>query len=364
MKVGVFSPVINWCGGAEWVAINIITALKEAGHYVIILTDSPLNQEKFLRVFNRRVLADEQIIFPLRFFSPANYHNIYTDGIRSLILKSKCDILVDTFSNSMLPGADVTYIHHPLLRKIKQELPYWRNKIFFLPHQSYLNCRRLEIDKNLVLANSQFTADAIKSEIGINSRVLYPSVSEEILSKNNANFNVKRANTVITVGRIANGKNLEVIPKIAKMTRNDISFIIVGLLEDANLYYSLVKLTEELKVSNRVKILTDANREELKRTLLNSKLYLHPKVNEHFGISIIEGMAAGCIPIVHNSGGPKEFVSANQRFETLSEAADIIERNIDIWSPSLANAISNSTKRFGENNFSDRFIDLFDSHFN
>lgn len=365
VKVGVFSPVINWCGGAEWVAVNIITALKEAGHQVVTLTDSPLDQQKFLHVFNRKVLADQQIIFPLRFFSPANYHNIYTDGIRSLLLKTKCDILVDTFSNSILPGMDIVYIHHPLLRKVRQELPYWRNKIYFLPYQSYLNGKRTEINEKLVFANSKFTAEAIKSEIGITSRVLYPSVSEEILGKNKeTKLDKKRDNNVTTVARIANGKNLEVIPHIARMTRNDICFTIVGLLDDVNVYHSLLELIKELKVSNRVKILVNVNREYLKRILYDSKIYLHPKVNEHFGISIIEGMAAGCIPIVHDSGGPREFVPTNQRFNSISEAADIVEKTIDTWAPTHAEEISNSSEKFGENNFSEQFIDSLNSHFN
>ena len=32
---------------------------------------------------------------------------------------------------------------------------------------------------------------------------------------------------------------------------------------------------------------------------------LHSMLDEHFGISIVEYMAAGAIPIAHNSGGPK-----------------------------------------------------------
>ena len=66
MIVGVFSPNINWCGGAEWVAVNIINVLKENGHQVVVLTDNPLNQSRFQSVFNRKVSVDQQIIFPLR----------------------------------------------------------------------------------------------------------------------------------------------------------------------------------------------------------------------------------------------------------------------------------------------------------
>ena len=127
---------------------------------------------------------------------------------------------------------------------------------------------------------------------------------------------------------------------------------------------SLEKQISKLKVNDKVRILPNVDRERLRQMLLDSKIYLHPKKNEHFGISIVEGMAAGCIPIVHNSGGPKEFVSINQRFNSVCEAADIIERIIDEWSPIQSREVSMRTEKFGENSFSKQFIKSFDLWFN
>jgi glycosyltransferase involved in cell wall biosynthesis len=50
-------------------------------------------------------------------------------------------------------------------------------------------------------------------------------------------------------------------------------------------------------------------------------------------VSIVEAMASGCIPIVHNSGGPREFVPHRLRFDTLEEAATKIEKAILQWTP-------------------------------
>ena len=118
--VGVFSPAINECGGAEWVAINIMSALKEYGHQVIVLSDDPLNQKKFADVFGRKISVDQQMVFPLRFFSSRDNKNIYTNAIKCLVLKSKCDVLVDTFSGAMIPGVDASYFQgFPLLKKVE-----------------------------------------------------------------------------------------------------------------------------------------------------------------------------------------------------------------------------------------------------
>ncbi|MCP8317541.1 MAG: glycosyltransferase [archaeon] len=365
MITGVFSPVINLCGGGEWVAINIIDALKEHGHQVIILTDTPLNQNKFANIFNRKVSVDRQIVFPLAFFRSRalDYHNIYTDAIRSLMLKFKCEVLIDTYSNAILPGTDVSYVHYPLLKRVESELPYIRNKIYFYAYRSFLNFRRGDINHKLIFANSKFTAEAVKAEFGVDAHILYPPVSSDILNHNETDFNGQRDNTVTTIARISKEKNLKIIPYIAKSTSKEVSFIITGLLNSKEVLNSLLRLIRELRVSEKVKILTNVKRDRLIEILRNSKVYLHPAINEHFGISIIEAMSSGCLPVVHNSGGPKEFVPKHFRYKSIEEAARKVEKAIESWSPKEARRISKFADRFSENNFSKRFIDIFNSYF-
>jgi len=364
MIVGVFSPAINLCGGGEWVAINLINALKEHGHQVIILTDKSLNQNRFANVFNRKVSVDQQIVFPLAFFPPIDYHNIYIDAIRSLMLKSKCEILIDTYSNAILPGMDVSYVHYPLLKRVESELPHTRsNKIYFYPYRSFLNFRRGDINNKLIFANSKFTAEAVKAEFCVNPHILYPPVPSDMLNYNETDFNEQRDNNVTTIARISNEKNLNIIPYIAKLTRKEVSFTIAGLLNSKETLNSMLRLIKELKVSEKVKILTNVKRDNLREILSNSKVYLHPTVNEHFGISIVEAMSSGCLPVVHDSGGPKEFVTQDLRYKSIEEAAEKVEKAVDGWTPTEARRISKIAERFSENNFSKRFTDIFNSYF-
>ena len=242
-------------------------------------------------------------------------------------------------------------------------LPKMRNKVYFLPYRQYLRSLRDSLCGKLILANSKFTAQAIKEETGINAYVLYPLVAREI-SPEDRIFDGKRNNNVATVGRICHGKNLEIIPRIAKLTRSDITFTIVGLPESQEVMISLLRLIKELNVSDKVKILTNVKREKLNEILLDSKVYLHSAVNEHFGVSIVEAMALGCIPIVHDSGGPREFVSQDFRYKSIDEAAEMVEKAIEDWSPTKARRVSKYTEKFGEDNFSEKFMDIFNSHFN
>ena len=361
--VGVFSPAINECGGAEWVAINIVAALKEHGHQVIVLSDEPLNQKKFTDVFGRKISVDQQMVFPLRFFSSRDNKNIYTNAIKCLALKSKCEVLVDTFSNAIIPGMDASYFQgFPLLKRLKKQ-PYLRNKIFFSPYQAFLNFSRDNIKNKLLFANSKFSADAIRAELDVEPHILYPSVSNYILNSNDVDLENQRKNNVVTVARINEEKNLHIIPHIAELTSKEVSFTIVGLLDSEKTLNLLLRLIKDLNLSERVNILTNVRREQLKRILLSSRVFLHTSIDEPFGISIVEAMASGCIPIVHNSGGPKEFVPLNQRFNNVDEAANMVSRAIDGWSPVQAKKFSKTAEKFGEDNFSKQFIDIFNSHF-
>jgi alpha-1,2-mannosyltransferase len=48
--------------------------------------------------------------------------------------------------------------------------------------------------------------------------------------------------------------------------------------------------------------------EELHELLGDAVAGLHSMIDEHFGISVVEYMAAGAVPIAHNSGGPREDI--------------------------------------------------------
>ena len=117
-----------------------------------------------------------------------------------------------------------------------------------------------------------------------------------------------------------------------------------------------------LGLSKRVELLPNAPRPQLENTLRKAKVYLHTMVEEHFGISIVEAMAMGCIPIVHNSGGMKEFVPERYRYETLQEAARKIERALNEWTPEKAKEIIEIARQFSESNFAHNFAETFSSY--
>jgi glycosyltransferase involved in cell wall biosynthesis len=359
MKVGIFHPQINWCGGAEFVAIEIIKTLKENGFQVVLLTNEKLNQKKIRNIYGEDLSVDSQIVFPFYFFSPTDTHNVYTEILRSLILKSKSDIVIDTKTNTIIPNIDITYIHYPFLRSLPLNI---KNRIFYLQHRIYARQTRMRArnrEQKIVLCNSKYTAEAIRETFGVNPYVLYPPVKLPIFHQKD--IKRERENSVITISRISKEKRLTQVPHIAKLTKA-ITFTIIGLLDSREEYFLILKTINNLEVSDRVKVLVNVPRETLNNILLDSKIYLHTCVGEHFGISIIEGMSGGCIPIVPNSGGPKEFVPEELRYDGIEEAAEKIEKSIHSWSPQYVQESINIAEKFSEKEFSRKFLEIFQSY--
>jgi len=105
--------------------------------------------------------------------------------------------------------------------------------------------------------------------------------------------------------------------------------------------------------------------EDLKvRLLSKAKVYLHTMKYEHFGIAVVEAMAAGSIPIVHRySGSWVDVVSRLEEnirysYTDYGECADIILRALSDWTPEKAKILSAYTERFNYENFKNSFSSI------
>ncbi|VDM02893.1 unnamed protein product [Schistocephalus solidus] len=73
---------------------------------------------------------------------------------------------------------------------------------------------------------------------------------------------------------------------------------------DAVRVEKLRELVEQLGLSDLVDFHINASWDTLGKLFKHSSINLHSMVDEHFGIGIVEGMAAGLVTIAHRSGGP------------------------------------------------------------
>jgi glycosyltransferase involved in cell wall biosynthesis len=85
-----------------------------------------------------------------------------------------------------------------------------------------------------------------------------------------------------------------------------------------------------------------------------SKVYVHPLPGEPFGISTVEGMSAGIIPVVPDIGGHTEFVPEKYQFHTYGQGVEAV--GAALAAPASERIkLSHSTQKYSVTNYVKKF---------
>lgn len=368
MKVGIFHPSLDYYGGAEVVALASANSLVQSGYEAVLYSNRNVDQRRIEEMIGEPLDPSVKVIVQPIFLPPRGNFHIYESAFRTFILKSHCDLLLDTYSCCCFPWLDATYVHFPWggdfdfdhnirFAKVTPHIADFLG----VPYQLYERNMENYRDK-LILANSYFTARGIKHFMGVDSKVLYPPVPNSFFREGYGNFDSSREDFAVTVARFGPGKGVELVPDIASLTNKKVRFVMIGLAHDHHVIDAVKQKIKRLNIEDRVQIITNASREEIKTYLRKAKVYLHTMKYEHFGISIAEAMAMGCAPVCHNSGGAPEFVPNEYRYNDAAEAAEKVEKSIADWTPQEASKLANMSERFSQANFSKNFLELFNDY--
>ncbi|XP_072301391.1 GDP-Man:Man(3)GlcNAc(2)-PP-Dol alpha-1,2-mannosyltransferase [Eucyclogobius newberryi] len=136
--------------------------------------------------------------------------------------------------------------------------------------------------------------------------------------------------------------------------------------EDEERVRVLRGLCEELQLGAKVEFKLNVPFEELKKELSRATIGLHTMWNEHFGIGVVECMAAGTIVLAHRSGGPKLDIVVPFRGEQTGFLADSVEsyavamETILALSPEarlqIRRSARQSVQRFSDQEFDSSFL--------
>jgi len=359
MRIGFFSPTINRIGGGEWVTLNMIHALNTRKHEIIVYSAGRIDYDHIRNFFGKSLRIDNEVNLWPNLFDPFSLESIYPNLLKSSLFSLKCDLLIDTFSNDLFPWTDAVY-YQGTPRTLR--LPRNGKRVFFSPYKTFSTstAKGFRSKGKILMACSNHSARIIETFTRLPVRVLYPPVSDYFKFKNNSTQS--RNNCAVTVARIANDKRPDTIPQIAKLASVDVAFTIIGNCKTAyemGMLQSLRKSIKKLGVEKKVAVLLNVSREKQREILQNSKVYLHPLVPyESFGVSALEAMSAGCIPVVPDIAGLREIAPKELRYKTIEEAASLVDASIDKWSPQIAKEIANSTTRFSQARFEEEFLKI------
>jgi glycosyltransferase involved in cell wall biosynthesis len=256
-------------------------------------------------------------------FPTAKYH-IESENIDYL----KTDLGIAEGSKVFTDNRDDEDIDNSIDCKSKLQFSS-RKECFDILKYGYWNLMR----NSTVITNSEFSRRAIVNAFGMNNiYILSPPIDIETfrnVASSISNGDDERNDIILVISRIDPHKKIENAIKLAKILKN--KNIGRGMKIVGNLYYyyshyysELKQLVLDLGLTDYIIFEINASLEKLLSIMQESKVYFHPMTGEHFGMAVVEAMAAGLIPVVPNAGGITEFVPQKYQFNTIEQAAEII----------------------------------------
>jgi glycosyltransferase involved in cell wall biosynthesis len=255
---------------------------------------------------------------------PSTKYHIESENIDYL----KTDLGMTEWSNIFSHNND--YEDITKLKNCKTNPRISRKKEYFeILRYGYWNLMR----NSTVITNSEYSRRAIVDALGLdNIYILSPPIDIETFLNVAlmTNDNDDRTNdTILVISRIAPHKKIENAIKLAKILKDN--NVGKGMKIVGNLYHYFFDYYSELKrmvidlgLNDYITFEINASLNKLLSIIRESKVYFHPMIGEHFGISILEVMAAGLIPVVPNEGGFIEFVPKEYQYNTIDQAAKTI----------------------------------------
>jgi alpha-1,2-mannosyltransferase len=343
-KAVVIHHTLNTLGGETTVAIETIESLYELGYDVELVTIQPPDLDSISRAYGKKKIPIGRVKSLLPF--KLNYFGIYQ---RLLTMLSSIDlknskVVINTHGDALpyrISGSTpyLIYLHFPTFlmsstaryasNKYRKSF-FWR--AYFKPYSLITQslARRAITRSSLILTNSEFSRKAIREAFeDAHPYVLYPPVDTERFSHAYSQPINAREVKVLVVARFSPEKQIENAITVAHLLGGSIKFHIVGSLSPANRPYfkMLQNMIETYGLTQTVTLKPNASNEELIDAMSSSMMYFHTMIGEHFGVSIVEAMAAGLVPIVPAYGGCSEIIPSGYHYRTLEEAAQYIAKN-------------------------------------
>jgi len=222
-----------------------------------------------------------------------------------------------------------------------------------------------------VICYSEFTKMRLDKGIGIPVRIIYPPVDV-------AKFEIgKKEKIILSVGRfnsLYGAKKYDILIEMFKKAKqnkkwNGWKLILAGGLLDTDREYfgQLSKMASGFPIEFH----PNCSFIDLKKYYSVASIYWHaagfgetdPQYMEHFGITTVEAMASGCIPIVYNAGGQPEIVdhgTSGYLWKTTEECLKYTQDCIhsDKTHKSMQSQALKKTKLFSTASFCKRFDEL------
>jgi glycosyltransferase involved in cell wall biosynthesis len=296
MKIGIFDPYLDDIGGGERYMMTIAKCLAHDNE-----VDVFWDNKKDLEVLAERFLLDVSRLKLVK--------NIFNYSFIEKQKASRKYDLIIVLSDGSIPILFSKKLFLHMQQPIKHTLSV----------KEKLKLKRV----NGIICNSEFTKKFIEENYGFKCRLLYPPVS---IYGNKS----EKENIILHVGRfrVMNVKTkdykkqqimINTFKQMIDEGLKDWKFLLAVSVNDLNDPSFLVM--KKTAKDYPIEFLINSSVDDLWKRGGKAKIYWHatgfeedlkkyPQLSEHFGISTVEAMGVGAVPIVFNGGGQKEIVTS------------------------------------------------------
>ena len=233
---------------------------------------------------------------------------------------------------------------------------------------------------NEIITISEFSRKWVKKLWDKESTVLFPPVDIDSFKTG------KKEKIILSVGRFFpehhNKKQLELVGVFKELLDQypvEMKGYTLYLAGGVGSMTSHLEYVEKVRAAGKnypVKVITNMEWEQLVGIFARSHIFwhasglgederIHPEKFEHFGITTVEAMAAGCIPVVINKGGQKEIIKNGYDgflFDSWKELKDITIKIISgkVNIEEIRKNTVKSCRRFSNSNFKKDLVSIVD----
>lgn len=355
MKIAIYSPYLDTFGGGEKYMMTIAELLIGKSLEVDILLDNHLKSLGASYLKNELSKRFDLNLDRVNFIK-APVGKDSTFFIRSFFLLNYDILFYLTDGSIFYPTSkrNILHIQSPLIGQ---------------PAKSMWGKLKLK-GWDLIIYNSNFTKKHSEKNWPNKSEVIYPPVDVDKIKP------LEKKKYILSVGRFfgyLRSKKQEILIKVFRELYEtgqlkDWKLSLAGAASSGDEPYldELKKMSQGLPVS----FYPNIEYADLVKLYGESSLYWHaagfgdsdPTKMEHFGISIVEAMAGGCVPIVTKKGGQVEIIQKGCGFlwETLSDLKKfslqaILDADLRL---KVSRAAIKRAKRFSKDMFIEKILKL------
>ncbi|XP_018572370.1 GDP-Man:Man(3)GlcNAc(2)-PP-Dol alpha-1,2-mannosyltransferase isoform X2 [Anoplophora glabripennis] len=356
LVLGIFHPYCNAGGGGEkvlWVALQAIQEKYPKVKINVYTGDVEVTPgeilEKVKKNLNVNIKNINFIYLTKRKWIEGHRYPAFTllgQALGSMYLAYEAltklvpDVFIDTtgFSFSLpvfkyLGGCKTgSYIHYPtitkdMLRRVSSRQAIYNNREVIARSQTLTLGKLIYYHifawvysltgqcSDITLVNSTFTLEHLTILWNKPLHLVYPPCEIDHLKRLPRSLEKPKKIRIMSLAQFRPEKDhplqLQAMYELREMVPEELFSNITLVLcggcrnaDDEKLVKDLMDFSKHLSLENNVEFKLNIPYDDLLKEFQNAYVGIHTMVDEHFGISVVEQMAAGLIMVAHRSGGP------------------------------------------------------------